>query len=58
MTDPGVNAVEVVQLFFLMVAVFVGTGANAFTNVDVVDVVEATNPNAEQMAIRVNFIVC
>jgi len=54
--DRGVNTGDVVvTLFCLMMAVFAGIGANAF----VVDRVEAAmNPNADQRAELVNFMVC
>jgi hypothetical protein len=57
MIDLGVNAVEVVPLFCLLVAIFTGIGANAFTLVVVDKVVAAANPSADQMAVLVNFIV-
>ena len=57
MIDLGVNAVEVVPLFCLLMAVFTVIGANAFTFVVVDRVVAATNPNADQIAVLVNFIV-
>jgi hypothetical protein len=56
MIDLGVKALEMVPLLFVLVGVFMG--ANAVTLVVVARVVAATNPNVDQMAVLVNFIVC
>ena len=55
MIDLGVKALEMVPLLFVLVGVFMG--ANAVTLVVVARVVAATNPNVDQMAVLVNFIV-
>ena len=56
--DLGVNAAEVVPTFCLLLVELVGIGENASTLGVADSVVATTNPNAVQMALRVNFIVC